>query len=224
MDGQRLFPITLIPEEACCIHCDNYNNRFLAVSGTDFIHTPFEQSHVIIPLQEKVLESRIQESDTLPESIILGPPTILPTPSPYTRMEIHHEDTNPAVIVPRPAARCATTTPQSTSRPTEAAPQTTAIRSTTITPQTPARPAVTSNQPVSKNQVLYRVQIGAFQNTDNVQRNLIKLRSAGFNPILERSGTYTRVIIPRIEAQNLTATINRLNNIGFMDTWVRNEL
>ena len=88
----------------------------------------------------------------------------------------------------------------------------------------PSATAVTFPQPVPKTQILYKVQVGAFTNTANAQRYFDQLKSAGFNPIMEQSGSYTRLVIPSIESQNLAATINRLNNAGFMDTWVRKEL
>ena len=133
------------------------------------------------------------------EILVSTSPTILPAPSPYVETETPHEDTRPVNITPRP------------------------IASTTV-PQPTIRTTVASNQTVTNTQLLYRVQIGSFNNIANAQRNFNQLKSAGFNPVLEQSGNYTRVVIPHVEAQNLTAMVNRLNNAGFTETWIRNEL
>jgi cell division septation protein DedD len=196
MNEQRVIPIASIPMEAYCIYCIHCENFNSGLIAVSG-HTLSQTPFVQpqeIPIQETVFEFKAQES------IITTSPIILPTPSPYARTATS-EDSRPAVIVPQTTARPVATVPQ-----------------------TPARSAATVPQPASRTQVLYRVQVGAFNNTANAQRNFNQLQSAGFNPILERSGTYTRVVIPRVESQNLTAMINRLNNAGFVDTWVRREL
>jgi len=209
--GEKLrpMPIASIPYENYSINYEYYNNELIMASnsqGQTFYYefediTPFLQLQEIVPYQDIFTAPEIESSVM----------TVLPIPSPYDRLA-PQENLNPVGIVPVPAAAMQVSK-SNTSSAAAASPSN--VRSAAST-----QPAVQSNTGA---QNLYRVQVGSFTNTVNVQHSVARLRTAGFSPVLEQSGAYTRVVIPCVESKNLTSVIKRLENAGFKDPWVRRE-
>ena len=214
IDGKWAIPITSTAE-AHCIYCGNNSEHALNQNS----HYQLQE---IIPSREIVFECETQET------ITTMPPTILPVFTPYEDSCIEAAILE---IFKKEIVSLLTDEDESPQAPVkEKAPKETAEVKTpqaTVAAKTPQAipcPPVAKQKPVVKTQALYRVQIGAFLNYSNAQRNFNRLKSSGFSPALESSGNFTRVVIPRVEAQNLTATINLLKKAGFTDTWVRKEL
>ena len=90
----------------------------------------------------------------------------------------------------------------------------------------PEKPAVPKGRDTSGEHDVFKVQIGLFKDSAKAQAHIIRLRSAGFNPMLElihspQHGEVSRVSIPGIRAAERQAVARRLANAGFKGTWVR---
>jgi cell division protein FtsN len=70
---------------------------------------------------------------------------------------------------------------------------------------------------------MYRIQIGAFSNSDLAWRCYDRLQSAGFNPAFELHGTMFRVVIAGQRAANIPELTRRLEAAGFTEAWIREE-
>jgi cell division septation protein DedD len=70
---------------------------------------------------------------------------------------------------------------------------------------------------------LYRIQVGAFSNTNFAQQCFNRLVSAGFTPYYEQSGNMYRVVIVGIKPAEMTLVVQRLASAGFTDIWIREE-
>jgi len=93
-------------------------------------------------------------------------------------------------------------------------------------PPAPAyRPSmnVTPGMPDPYGNGVYRVQVGAFSNTDNAQQCFNRLKSAGFTPFYEQYGSLYRVVLTGIQAADMAGVIRRLEAAGFREAWIREE-
>jgi cell division septation protein DedD len=70
---------------------------------------------------------------------------------------------------------------------------------------------------------VYRVQVGAFSNTNFAQESYNRLRAAGFNPAFEQYGNVYRVVISGVRAADMPLVAQRLGNAGFAEAWIRQE-
>jgi cell division septation protein DedD len=88
------------------------------------------------------------------------------------------------------------------------------------TPAAVIKPAT----PVAGDQGTYRVQIGSFLYAAGAQDLYTLLVRAGFSPAYEQYDNYTRVVIPKIGASQLTDMSRRLGALGIKEVWIRKEL
>jgi cell division protein FtsN len=69
----------------------------------------------------------------------------------------------------------------------------------------------------------YRVQLGSYSNTAIAQDCFDRVKNAGFTPAVEPFGSLYRVVIPGVYAEDLPGYIQRLENAGFTEAWLREE-
>ena len=69
----------------------------------------------------------------------------------------------------------------------------------------------------------YRIQVGAFRNTQNANNVSLRLRSIGFNPVHESFFDLTRVLIPNIPAAQIRNHLVRIKSLGFDEVIIRGE-
>ncbi len=69
----------------------------------------------------------------------------------------------------------------------------------------------------------WRIQLGSFRREDNATRLVVKLRSEGFNPSFETSGSMTRVVLAGISDAELASTRRKLDSAGYGEYLVRKE-
>jgi cell division septation protein DedD len=69
----------------------------------------------------------------------------------------------------------------------------------------------------------YRLQLGAFSNTERAVQCFQRLLSAGLTPFYEPYGSMYRVVLPGIRAADIYWYIQRLDAAGFTDVWIREE-
>jgi cell division septation protein DedD len=80
------------------------------------------------------------------------------------------------------------------------------------------------SQPVDlSGKKLYRLQVGAYSTQDGANRAVQLVRAAGFNAVLEQSGSFSRVLAANIAGPNVYAAANRLGAMGFRQIWVREQ-
>ena len=75
-----------------------------------------------------------------------------------------------------------------------------------------------------ESQPMYRIQAGTFSVTANANRALNRLRSAGLNPSFETHMGNTRVLVSDVELRHLSSTVHRMNEAGFTEVWIREQL
>jgi hypothetical protein len=49
------------------------------------------------------------------------------------------------------------------------------------------------------------------------------MRSNGLNAYIEPFGEYHRIVVPGIKAQDISALISRIGQLGLNEVWIRNE-
>ena len=69
----------------------------------------------------------------------------------------------------------------------------------------------------------YRVQVGAYRQSDHAVETFEKLKKVGLNPSYERFGDYYRVVIPGLKQDELRAVSERLYLAGFREVLLREE-
>jgi cell division protein FtsN len=77
--------------------------------------------------------------------------------------------------------------------------------------------------PGPRDNTLYRIQIGAFKTRLNAQEVFNRLLNAGFSPVFEVGGGFTRVLIPWIRGYEIQALGERLYRAGFREVWLKEE-
>lgn len=75
--------------------------------------------------------------------------------------------------------------------------------------------------PDSSDNRLYRIQVGAFLETQNAQRAFERLSAASLNPVYERHQNFTRVLISGIPAGEIQNYAERIYRIGFSEIIIR---
>ena len=70
---------------------------------------------------------------------------------------------------------------------------------------------------------LYRLQTGAFRNTENAVRLFNSLRNSGLTPIYESRGGLRIVTLPGIDARHVSAALYLLRNAGVGEVFIRTE-
>jgi len=93
-------------------------------------------------------------------------------------------------------------------------------------PAFPEKPTVPKGRDTSGDHDVFKVQIGIFKKQAGAQAYIARLKSMGFNPMLEllhspQHGEIVRVSIPGIRASERQEVAQRLANAGFKGTWVR---
>jgi cell division protein FtsN len=78
--------------------------------------------------------------------------------------------------------------------------------------------------PPPRVKLFYRLQVGSFYNANLAQDCFGRLRSLGFCPAYEQYGNMWRVIIPGVEAAQVSQFIHRLETANFISVWIRLEL
>jgi len=77
--------------------------------------------------------------------------------------------------------------------------------------------------PSADSPALYQVQVGAFLLARNVVDISDQLRVGGFDPVFENFQQLTRVIVPRIPANEVTAYLERLKKLGIDQVIIRED-
>jgi len=93
-------------------------------------------------------------------------------------------------------------------------------------PILPKTPVVPGEQDIQGEHGVFRAHLGLFRELANAQVHLARLKSAGFNPVLEpfnspQHGTVIRVLILGVKASERLEIAQRLKNAGFKGTWIR---
>jgi len=93
-------------------------------------------------------------------------------------------------------------------------------------PVFPERPVAPRRQTISSEQGFFKAQVGLFKDPAKAQAYIARLKSMGFNPMLEllhspQHGEIARVSIPGIRAAERQEVAQRLAKAGFKGTWVR---
>lgn len=68
---------------------------------------------------------------------------------------------------------------------------------------------------------LYRIQVGAFLVESNAEEAILKLRKNALNPVSEKSGDFTRVMIQGIPANQVLNFLAVLKQAGFDEVIIR---
>jgi cell division septation protein DedD len=69
----------------------------------------------------------------------------------------------------------------------------------------------------------YRLQLGSYSNAAIAQNCFDRIKNAGFSPAIERFGSLYRVVIPNVKSDDIQSYIQRLENAGFTEAWLREE-
>jgi cell division protein FtsN len=70
---------------------------------------------------------------------------------------------------------------------------------------------------------LYRLQVGSFLISANAVRAFNRLENAGLQPVYEKYGKYTRVVLPDIREKDISLYTEKINAAGFREIWRREE-
>ena len=70
---------------------------------------------------------------------------------------------------------------------------------------------------------LYRVQTGAYRERQNAESDFSRIVNAGLNPSYENYEGLTRVFISGLSESEVPSIVQRLNDAGFSDLWIREE-
>jgi hypothetical protein len=76
-------------------------------------------------------------------------------------------------------------------------------------------------RPDSVNQ--YRIQVGAFKVRVNAENAFAKLKAAGLNPVYEDYLDFRRVILAALNANDVSALIDRIEGMGFRELWIKKD-
>ena len=68
---------------------------------------------------------------------------------------------------------------------------------------------------------IYRLQVGAFTVQASAARTAQLLRREGFNAVMEKYGSFYRVLAAQVPASMVHSTIQKLGSIGFNQVWLR---
>jgi len=69
----------------------------------------------------------------------------------------------------------------------------------------------------------HQITVGAFREAYDVERALNTLRDADLNPVYENHAYYRHVVLAGIDIRRLWAVLNTVHNVGFTETWLREE-
>ncbi|GHT65736.1 hypothetical protein FACS1894110_08220 [Spirochaetia bacterium] len=91
-------------------------------------------------------------------------------------------------------------------------------------PGTPVAAAkILGSIPQTGSNKIYRLQTGSFLMATNAVQTFNKLRAAGLNPAYERHGNYTRVVLTKIRADDVSPYAERIAAAGLSEIWCREE-
>jgi hypothetical protein len=80
---------------------------------------------------------------------------------------------------------------------------------------------ITGRIPDTADGRLYQIQIGAFKIIQNAENSFEKLKSASFNPSLEKYLDYTRVLIRGVKASDVPYFLERIKRAGFSEVFIK---
>jgi cell division protein FtsN len=137
----------------------------------------------------------------------------------------------PAPVVPPPPVppAVATAPPPAVTPPPPQAPARTVLPTapSNFVPPAPPEPRRPINAvpgiPNPYSSYTYRLQLGAFSDTNHAEQCFLRLLYAGFVPFYEQYGSMYRVVLPGIRAADVYWYIQRLDAAGFADVWIREE-
>jgi cell division protein FtsN len=92
-----------------------------------------------------------------------------------------------------------------------------------VQPETVTAAVIKPRMPDPASRGVYRVQVGSYADPQNAQIVAEALVRAGLSPAYEQYGQIWRVVIPGINAQQLTAVAQQLGAIGIQEAWIRQE-
>jgi len=94
----------------------------------------------------------------------------------------------------------------------------------TAQPQSAQVAQLVSMQTAPSNPELRRIQVGTFQQAANAERAFNILRNAGLSPVYESHVGGRRVVLPGVDVRHLSFILPMLNNAGFHNVWIREEI
>jgi hypothetical protein len=80
---------------------------------------------------------------------------------------------------------------------------------------------ITGRIPDATDGRLYQIQIGAFKIIQNAENSFEKLKTASFNPSLEKYMDYTRVLIRGVKASDIPYYLERIKRAGFSEVFIK---
>jgi cell division septation protein DedD len=83
------------------------------------------------------------------------------------------------------------------------------------------QPRVIPGIPDPNNGRIYRLQVGAFSSPETATIIARQVGSAGFNVVMELSGSMYRVLATDVPAFMVSSAIQRLGVIGINQVWIR---
>ena len=75
--------------------------------------------------------------------------------------------------------------------------------------------------PVPEGNTQYQIQVGAFKVTRNAERAFEKLSNASLNPVYEKHLDFTRVMVKGISARDIPLYLEKIQNTGFSEVFIR---
>ena len=81
--------------------------------------------------------------------------------------------------------------------------------------------AIIGKIPSDESSQLYKIQLGAFKKSKNAKRVFDRLNEASLNPIYEKYRNYTRVILPGIPARDVADYLEKIQELGFREAWIK---
>jgi cell division septation protein DedD len=82
---------------------------------------------------------------------------------------------------------------------------------------------ITGSIPDPNSTKLYQIQVGAFKIYSNAQRLFERLTNSSFNPVYEKYQDFTRVIIPGVNAKDISNYLERLKRMGFQEVFIKED-